>query len=215
MTVILRETHERIVRRLRRKHFWIQVIELIFFSIFVASSFGFNWFIEIERKMMNEVYGILKMNVEEMRTRIKLLEVLRSKPLTVGQALAVTDVLIDETKRKDIKAPLILAVIEQESEFKSIATSNKGARGVMQIMPETWKLYGPQGDLGKGMNNIYDPAQNMRVGISYLNDLIIEQGNLEKALSVYYSGQPNFEGSRTYVRKVLAKAKQFEKDLER
>jgi len=215
MTVILKETHEKILRKLRRKHLWIQIIELIFFSILMTSSLGFNWFAEIERKIVNESYGILKTNAKEMQARIKLLEILRSKPLTVGQALAVADVLIDETKRKNVKAPLILAVIEQESEFKSIATSNKGARGVMQIMPETWKLYGPQGEFGKAANNIYDPAQNMRVGISYLNDLLNEHKNLEKALSTYYSGQSNFEGSRTYIRQVMAKAKQFESDLEK
>src|SRR5436189_4144617 len=56
--------------------------------------------------------------------------------------------------------PLLLySVMHQESSFKSRAISPKGARGLMQLMPGTAVRF--------GVNNIFDPRQNIEGGARY------------------------------------------------
>ena len=59
---------------------------------------------------------------------------------------------------------LVRAVIQVESDFNPQCTSGKGARGLMQLIPETAQRY--------GVKDIYDPEQNIRGGVAYLADLL-------------------------------------------
>lgn len=86
----------------------------------------------------------------------------------------------------EIPVELILAVIEKESSFNEKAVSAVGAKGLMQIMPEYHK------DRMKklGCNNLFDPKQNVTVGVDFLAELIEKNGgNLNKALTAYNFGQ--------------------------
>ena len=88
---------------------------------------------------------------------------------------------------------LIYAVMRTESKYMVKATSPKGARGLMQIMPETgtWiadklKLRGFHSDM------LYEPAVNIRLGSWYLASLKQEfDGNLVLVLAAYNSGPGN------------------------
>lgn len=76
------------------------------------------------------------------------------------------------------------AVAKQESSFNPHATSPKGAQGVFQLMPETAKSY--------GVNNAYDPDQNIAGGLKYLSDLQKKHnGDKYKTLVEYNSGPGN------------------------
>ena len=59
-----------------------------------------------------------------------------------------------------VDARLVHAVIEQESNYEPRAKSKKGARGLMQLMPETARQY--------GVRNSYDPKANLEAGIRHL-----------------------------------------------
>ncbi len=63
-----------------------------------------------------------------------------------------------------VDARLVHAVIEQESNYEPRARSEKGARGLMQLMPDTARQY--------GVRNLYDPQANLDAGISHLKDLM-------------------------------------------
>jgi hypothetical protein len=101
---------------------------------------------------------------------------------------------------------LILAVIAIESDFQTRALSPKGAIGLMQLLPETARLY--------GVRNPWDPYENLRAGITHLAYLVRRYGgNLRLALAAYnagedavdrYGGVPPFAETQAYVRKVLA-----------
>jgi soluble lytic murein transglycosylase-like protein len=56
-----------------------------------------------------------------------------------------------------VDARLVHAVIEQESNYEARARSKKGAKGLMQLMPETARQY--------GVRNSYDPKANLEAGI--------------------------------------------------
>ncbi len=105
----------------------------------------------------------------------------------------------------DISPTLIQAVIATESCYDAKAVSRVGARGLMQLMPAT------AAELG--VNNSFDPKQNIAGGVKYLRQML-DTFNQDKklALAAYnagpgavkkYGGIPPYKETRNYVRKVL------------
>ena len=100
---------------------------------------------------------------------------------------------------------LARAVIQTESDFNSRCVSTKGARGLMQLMPETARRYGVQ--------KIFDPDENIRGGIHYQADLLeMFPHDLPRVLAAYnagenavlhYAGIPPYEETMTYVKRTL------------
>ena len=72
------------------------------------------------------------------------------------------------------------AVIEQESNYQPRARSKKGARGLMQLMPDTARQY--------GVRNSYDPKANLEAGVRHLKDLM-SRLDLPIALAAYNAGE--------------------------
>lgn len=102
---------------------------------------------------------------------------------------------------------LLHAVIEAESAYKANAISKVGAVGLMQLMPETAERFGVQ--------DRYDPTQNMQGGAKYLNILLdLFKNDLRLALAAYNAGEnavirhgykiPPFPETQRYVEKVLS-----------
>lgn len=112
------------------------------------------------------------------------------------------------SKQYGIDKNLIYAVINQESGGNSKATSNKGASGIMQLMPATAKSL--------GVTDIYDIGQNINAGVKYLKQQLDTFGSIDKALAAYnagpgnvkkYGGIPPFKETQNYVKKILSKYK--------
>jgi len=100
---------------------------------------------------------------------------------------------------------LVRAVIQVESNFDPNSISRRGARGLMQLMPETAQRY--------GVMKIFDPEENIRGGVHYLADLIqMFPHDLPRALAAYnagenavlkYAGIPPYDETMTYVKRAL------------
>jgi soluble lytic murein transglycosylase-like protein len=134
--------------------------------------------------------------------------VLATRPVAAPRrAEAYEDLIIHHSAEQNISADLVRAVIQVESAFNPLARSVKGAMGLMQLMPGTAR------DLG--VTNAYDPAQNIRGGVTYLKQLLTRfQSNVELALAAYnagpgavekYGAVPPYRETRDYVHKIRGK----------
>src|SRR5262245_1277382 len=104
-----------------------------------------------------------------------------------------------------IRPQLALAVIATESSFEPTARSPKDARGLMQLMPGTARRF--------GVANAFDPNENVRGGLAYLQWLLsYYQGRVVLVAAAYnagegavdrYRGMPPYPETRAYVRKIL------------
>ena len=85
---------------------------------------------------------------------------------------------------------LVYAVIKTESGFKPKAVSNVGARGLMQIMEDTfdWIKFRMDDD-DAVYSDMYDPQTNIKYGCFLLGFLYEEFGNVETAMAAYHAGR--------------------------
>ncbi|MBF0604129.1 MAG: lytic transglycosylase domain-containing protein [Nitrospirae bacterium] len=105
-----------------------------------------------------------------------------------------------------VDAGLLRAIVHVESDFNAELVSEKGAGGLMQLMPETARSL--------GVKNRFNPEQSLRGGARYIKRLIGMYPNLSLALAAYnagpgnvdkFGGMPPFPETRSYVRRVMAK----------
>ena len=89
----------------------------------------------------------------------------------------------------------IFAVIEVESSFKSNAVSEKGAIGLMQVLPAWGEKF------GFGADRLFDSKFNISVGTRILRMNIDKHKCPRVALAVYYTGKPT--GGEEYIQKVI------------
>lgn len=110
-----------------------------------------------------------------------------------------------------VDAALVKAVMHVESAFNPHAVSDKGAQGLMQLMPETAQRYGAE--------DLFDPVQNVRAGVLYLRDLQkMFKNNTRLVLAAYnagenavlrYKGIPPYDETQGYVRKVMKMHREY------
>jgi soluble lytic murein transglycosylase-like protein len=90
-----------------------------------------------------------------------------------------------------LPAPLVFAVIHQESAFDAKAKSRSGARGLMQVMPATGREVARQLGMPFSPARLYEPETSVRLGTTYLRQMLsLFDGNVELALAGY-NGGPN------------------------
>lgn len=107
-------------------------------------------------------------------------------------------------QKYQIDPALVRAVIHAESAFNAEAISNKGAQGLMQLMP------GTASDLG--VKNAFDASQNIEGGVKYLAKLLDQfKGDIKLATAAYnagpnavkkFNGIPPYSETKVYVERV-------------
>lgn len=113
-------------------------------------------------------------------------------PLEVGEDSAETGapplsnaevrtMVAEAAKSYDVSPALVESVIQVESNFNPRAVSPKGARGLMQLMPETARRF--------GVTNSFDPKQNIDAGVRYLKFLQDKFQDDRLAIAAYNAGE--------------------------
>jgi soluble lytic murein transglycosylase-like protein len=116
--------------------------------------------------------------------------------------------LIDRAAQQhQVDTKLIRGVIEQESGFRPCAISAKGAKGLMQLMPDTIEQF--------KVGDVFDPQQNIEAGATFLRQLLDKyKGDLRLVLAAYNAGPgsvdktggiPDIKETQDYVEGILKK----------
>lgn len=159
---------------------------------------------------------------------VQIFSIVRSYRADISESeiWKISEVIFEESAKRAIDPLLVLALIRIESRFQSAAVSPMGARGMMQIMPDTGKF------LAKTLAHEYgfhpaafrpesldDPVLNVRLGIYYLKNLHEQFEHLKLALTAYNIGpgeiqnrlENNLEMSDEFASLVLNAYQRFKK----
>jgi soluble lytic murein transglycosylase-like protein len=125
-------------------------------------------------------------------------------PAPVAVTAPFREIVKAVAAKYNVDADLITSVIAAESNFDPKAVSKRNARGLMQLLPETAARFGVQ--------NIFDPQENIDAGTHYLRDLLQRYNNdLVLALAAYNAGPervqqfgtvPPYRETVSYIRRV-------------
>lgn len=116
------------------------------------------------------------------------------------------EIILSVARAHGVDPMLVQALIHVESNYRPTARSQKGAMGLMQLMPATARQY--------NLRNPYDPTANIAAGVKHLKTLIDRWG-VELALAAYNAGEgavkkfngiPPYRETRTYVSRILSLA---------
>lgn len=128
-----------------------------------------------------------------------------TEALSFSGAEAYYDIFKEASATYGVDINLLMAMAKQESDFNPNAVSHSGAMGVMQLMPFTAEAM--------GVENPFDPYQNIMGGAKYIADkLAMYGGDVSLALAAYnagsgavakYGGIPPYEETQNYVTKIL------------
>ncbi|MDE1182021.1 lytic transglycosylase domain-containing protein [Paraburkholderia sp.] len=124
-----------------------------------------------------------------------------------SRVLALAPLVSEAAGAVELDGALLMAMIDVESGGNAQAVSPKGAKGLMQLMPETGAR--------NGASDLFDPRQNIAAGARYLRRLFQQFGSLKLALAAYnagegavqkYGGQvPPYAETMNYVPLVIAR----------
>jgi soluble lytic murein transglycosylase-like protein len=113
--------------------------------------------------------------------------------------------IIQTASHYQVDPALIKAIIMAESGYNTKAVSKRGAKGLMQLMPQTAQSL--------GVEDIFNPRQNITGGVQYFKHLVNRfNGDVKLALAAYnagsrnvrnYNGVPPFKATRSYIKKVF------------
>lgn len=129
----------------------------------------------------------------------------RLKASDLYNAASIEEIVHHHAQRWGLDKNLVFAVIKAESNFRQDAVSSAGACGLMQLMP------GTAGEMG--VEDIFDPAENIAGGTQYLAKLLnLFNNDLDLALAGYNAGPqtvincgrkiPNIKETQNYVKRV-------------
>ena len=159
-------------------------------------------------------------------TRIYSIVKLNRPGVADTHAWKVSTAILDECAKRNLDPMLVLAVIKVESGFRDHALSPVGARGIMQIMPETGKFLTEELLRVDGFeartftpDHLDDPVLNIKLGVYYLEGLKRQFRNLHLALLAYNFGPSeiqnrldnNIHFSEEYAAAVLNAYREFKK----
>ncbi len=116
----------------------------------------------------------------------------------------VDDIIMAAAQRHGVDVNLVRSLIKVESNFNPRAISNKGAMGLMQLMPRTAREL--------GVANPFDPAQNVDGGVRHFKGLLQDfHGDIQLSLAAYNAGAgavarnggvPPYTETRNYVNRI-------------
>lgn len=154
--------------------------------------------------------GVIHLTNVPSNPKAKYVMLVREKRILFPRQINIRDydkIITQAAAKFNLDAALIKAVIKAESNFNHKAVSRAGAKGLMQLMPQTASSL--------NVDDVFHPGNNIEGGARYLRYLLnLYRGNLTLALAAYNAGEgavakynygvPPYRETQNYVRRVLA-----------
>ena len=211
--VVLKETF---VKARRKWIFHFICANLVYITVIA----GLLIIINEEKNTISSSHHLKQME-QEFRTKDRLYGILRTKGYSLGQGIDIVEAIVRKSKELELPLSLIMAVIDQESEFYPNARSHKGAQGLMQIMPSKWDEYAVRLNLAVDRRAMTDPFMNITVGCQILKDFYDQHDHIRdhkarmaKALTNYNNGEGAVNPNLDYAVQVNQKRDEYEKKLQ-
>jgi len=185
-----------------------KVISTVFALVLILIFCNIPSFADIYKYEDEE--GVLHLTNVPSNHGAKYVLIMKEKRVQFPRGINITeyDKIISKAANKfNLDVALIKAVIKAESNFNHQAVSSKGAKGLMQLMPQTANAL--------NVEDVFHPENNIEGGARYLRYLLnLYRGNLTLALAAYNAGEgavakynyniPPYRETQTYVKRVLA-----------
>ena len=188
-----------------------KLIVLLVFAIFVCPSYSQIYMYKDAKGRIvitdapkgnikhYKVFGTSKKRVANSFSSRKRVSVAKTSNVLIN------NLVTKYAEKYKVDESLIHALIKVESDYDIHAVSPVGAKGLMQLMDKTAKLY--------NVKDPFDPEENIRAGVKHLKMLIDKYHDLKKALAAYnagepavekYNGVPPYKETQRYVKKIMA-----------
>jgi hypothetical protein len=211
--VVLKETFLKV----RRRGIFSFILMNLVYTIAIV---GLSTVITEEKRTISS-FSNIGLTIDEYRTKDRVYGILRTKGYSLGQGLDIAEAIVKRSRELKLPLALIMAVIDQESEFYPNARSDKGAQGLMQIMPLKWDEYVAKLNLKVDRRAMTDPLMNITVGCRILKDLYDgyrhikdDKVRMDKALTDYNNGEKSTNPNLRYAVEVSQKHDDYEKKLQ-
>ena len=163
-----------------------------FLLILYTAQTALTIYLVVDKFKKAELIREQRLKIGELEEKVKLLEVI--KEFKVGfkerEMRELTDLIWSRSKAWGIDPFLILALIKTESSFLREVESERGARGLMQILPSTGEwLARRKGIRWSGPYSLYHPTTDVRLGLAYLFELILKFKDVKRAIIAYNLGE--------------------------
>jgi hypothetical protein len=189
-----------------------QSISLKFVLFIVVFILSFHLPFPPAIKYLPHGLGFLSPELQEREHAIReILGVLERYPTGLANVTKeeLAEVIYEEANRHNQDPKFILALIAIESEFYNWSVSEKGAKGLMQIMPYVAQSLAQElGIEWSGDRTLFNPYLNIRIGIYYISQLILDFKDIEVALTAYNYGP-------TYVKNLIERKERIPHDYYR
>lgn len=146
---------------------------------------------------LHTIIDFQRARLVDMEEQLKIFQIIEDFQIgfTEDEKIELASVIFHESHRYNYDPLLIVAVIMTESSFKKGQVSNAGARGVMQLLPTTGRDLAKRSGLGwKGMDQLFDPVANIRLGTLHLFEQIIKFKDVKKGIIAYNLGETRLRG---------------------
>ena len=171
------------------------LVVALFLPVFLALDSSFTPIEKSKDAARTTPRGALERPRPKQLVKVYAIVRARRPEITDTEAWRISQAVLDESSKRSFDPLLVLALIEIESEFQHAAVSPVGARGMMQIMPDTGKYLADELRRERGLRPVTfktewldDPLINIRLGTFYLHDLRKKFQNIALALVAYNLG---------------------------
>lgn len=188
-------------------------IAFLFVLIYLLQS-GLLVYLIIDKIELEKQIAYQQERVSELEEKLQIFKAIDDFQIgfTDEETYRLANVIYDESFKYHYDPMFVIAIILTESSFVRGQTSNKGARGLMQVIPYVGQdLAERSGVEWEGTKTLFEAETNIRLGTLHMFEQILKFGDIKKAILSYNLGETRLRGlirqqkelPKRYLNKVL------------